>query len=735
MRNCRLVCYLPLVPTIPSHQLTILTPPTVDIRSKAIETPCFGQIGLSFDLSLTGVGPWTVWYDLVYQKAKPQRKSVLLTKPTDHIQIKPTNPGVYTVTFVQVQDSRYPDPVPIQGVSATQLFHAPSSVTLESHDEQLCLGDSAQFAVRVAGSGPWTLTYQLASKSVRTQQVLDNIRDAHYKFMTPPLNESGLHYVELQSVRDANGCTTELKIPGAKVEVYQQRPSASFYSEEFKTADEKDDAIALKMIGGQYTQIPVHFSGHPPFTVGVEFSEDTDGAWRPLAPFTSDSAKGHIRTAKPGTYRLTTIRDHVCTGSVSSPSRARLSTIPQPTVSISRVQGKSLSEFKQMPAEATAICQDEKASVGLTLSGKPPYAVRYRVDYDPCPTTIFKGSSCRVLSEARTFNLAQNAPLLELETAQAGAYVYTLQSVSDDHYSDLPLDDGERSFSLRIHSRPNIQARVASGPTHLCVNSALPKSRGVHLELDGAAPWTVHYDVTHDAGPVQGTVSSTEQTIRRSSVEFQSASVDFVPEDIALTDVGRYRLRLRNITDGNGCHRTLTEEQASQPVLEVIVSAQPDLALLGVVSGGVLRPDERSLSCVGDTIELVVQGIPPFRMDYVYEVNGTVQEHSMNLDGAGVTGGGGLFRDIRLFDHQQRREAGQASGNGVIAKKVRLRLIDEGVVRFRRICHGQSMDGSAGDGAHWCCKELTGVEHFVYGLPSARINAGRHGTDVIREGM
>ena len=697
----------------------------MEIRSKAIETPCFGQIGLSFDLSLTGNGPWTVWYDLVYQKGKPQRKNVLLSKPTDHIQIKPPNPGIYTVTFAQVQDSRYPEPIKIEGVSATQLFHAPSSVSLESYDKHLCLGDHSDIKLRLAGSGPWSLSYDIISGSSRSSHSLENVKESSLHFSTPALHEPGMHYVELKSVRDANGCTTDLRLSGIQIEVYDSRPTALFHREGYTAADAAfSDRISMKMVSGQWTFLPVHLSGQAPFTLEVEFSEDEGASWRKLAPFSIDRPDGKLKTAKPGIYRLVSIKDRVCSGQIQAPNHCYLSTIPKPLASVRQVKDLPFHEQREKNFEDVAVCQSEKVSVGFHVDGKAPYVLEYQVDYDPCPSTVFKGSKCRTITESKTFSSSQQDPSLDLATDLAGEYVYSLKTVSDEHYSKVALSGDDLSFRLRVHPHPNIYIPPMVATQHLCLHSPLPSSEGVRLELEGAGPWRVDYDFSMDSAPLHApgsAMSTTEKLLSSHTLVIPSSPYYFRPDGAGgnFSEVGRYRYRVRKVTDSNGCFRVLTEHEAADPILEIVVSPQPSLSVMGAETAA-NRVDERSISCAGEVVEIMVQGTPPFRMEYAFEANGTLQTKTLDLDDHANS----IFRsirDIKLFDHEH------GAMPNAIAKKVGLRFMEEGVLTLKQICHGKSEQ---------CCRTLEGVQqHFVYGIPSVMINAGRHGTDVIREGM
>lgn len=87
-----------------------------------IETPCFGHIGSRFDLTLTGVRPWHVTYEIQFENTPPTSKTVIVQNPSDRIDIKPPKPGLYTVKFISFQDSKFPAAIPIEGLTYTQVL-------------------------------------------------------------------------------------------------------------------------------------------------------------------------------------------------------------------------------------------------------------------------------------------------------------------------------------------------------------------------------------------------------------------------------------------------------------------------------------------------------------------------------------------------------------------------------------------------------------------------------------
>jgi hypothetical protein len=72
------------------------------------------------------------------------------------------------------------------------------------------------------------------------------------------------------------------------------------------------------------------------------------------------------------------------------------------------------------------------------------------------------------------------------------------------------------------------------------------------------------------------------------------------------------------------------------------------------------------------------------------------------------------------------------------SRSVVLKFTAVGILSLRRVCHagGRNADPDHGE----CCRELDQgssgpAQYWVHDFPAVTVNAGRHGVDVIREGM
>lgn len=666
---------------------------------------------MSFDLHLTGIAPWIVRYELSYEGKHPELKTAQLTRSSDRIEIKPPNPGVYTVRFLDVKDSSYPETIAIQADTFTKQFHPPSSASLSNdYRNQICIGESTSLKLSLSGTGPWILQYAILGPGLKSKQVL-NATSNQYQVVTPEFQAAGKYSIEFRSIQDANGCKSELNIPPAQIEVVEQRPTVAF------SGSHDHGSVSYRLASGSILDAPLVLDGLEPFNVELQFSENEDSQiWEQMAPITVNRRNNAIRLTKPGRYRLLSVKDRVCAGSAIEPKLATVKIIPKPTALIDGI--RKISTAKEHPTflKEVRVCPGEKAILSCHATGQGPFRLIYRVEYDPCPDSGFlKGTNCQKKHEDFNLNMAQQEAIIELQTPSPGLYTYSLISISDLHYQDVSLVTSQEtniSATIRVHPLPGIKLKPQR--RNVCVRSGLNPSLGLSMDVEGASPWILSYTVVCDRLGSVPAVAVGHQTEQK-DVTIRQSPFLFVPE-VNFTEVGVYRFYLHSIQDANGCKRSLSEAGDTESSLEVAVASEPSLSF---------EYSHSDYACVGEVINVKLQGVPPFTLDYSYEVKGVVlaKTVTVNDDEKGFFGGS-WFGSSR--DDGTSLQASQS-----ITKKIGLKFAEEGRLRLHKLCHGTQDAGSDG---RWCCKEYDGLEQNVYGLPSAKINEGHHAMELIREG-
>jgi nucleoporin POM152 len=241
-----------------------------------------------------------------------------------------------------------------------------------------------------------------------------------------------------------------------------------------------------------------------------------------------------------------------------------------------------------------------RAEQNLRFTGKAPFKASY---------TLAKGSQP---AERHQLASIQSRADLTLYTGSAGHHTYHFTGVGDSLYTDPDADglvaptSGRRGV-LRLEQDvfPLPSASFLHGPKHgFCVNDALASRSGddLILKLEGQSPFEVEIEVREE-----GHRSPKTFTIPGISTKEWPLVLPF-----DLHTPSAHSISIRRVQDANGCVRlvdsTVTKGAArtslSVPVAE-IASIAPVLPSID--------------ACVGDFLEYVVQGAPPFTVKYSFE--------------------------------------------------------------------------------------------------------------------
>lgn len=133
----------PVAPEHYSCTVLLIPPPQLSIQQTSIDSPCFGQTGLVFELIFTGSSPFTLWYTVQRDQRPAETHQKVWKHFHNRLEIQPEYPGVYTVAFTRFKDSKTPSYQPIQPPSVTiARIHAPSHANIIGHSSHVCVGDS-----------------------------------------------------------------------------------------------------------------------------------------------------------------------------------------------------------------------------------------------------------------------------------------------------------------------------------------------------------------------------------------------------------------------------------------------------------------------------------------------------------------------------------------------------------------------------------------------------------------
>jgi gliding motility-associated-like protein len=296
--------------------------PTASISGN--NTVCPGDEA-TFNVTLTGQGPWTYVYSI-----SGNGGPITVQSTSGNSPIVSNVPGTYTL--VSVSDANCAGTV--TGL-ATLANHTPPTAVMTGNPN-VCAGSGNGPLVTLSGQGPWTFNYSIngiAQNSITTSQ-------ANF---TIAAQESGLY--SLTSVQNAN-------CPGSV-----------------------SGALAVNVIPVPTAQITgggtVCEGGQSPFTVLLTGS----GPWNvqyaaggvPQPPL-NGIQNGHIfNSGVAGTYSIISVNDQNCPGQAIG-STAQLTVKPLP--------------HAQIVTNTNVICVGQQLNITFNMAGTPPYAITYVLGTD-----------------------------------------------------------------------------------------------------------------------------------------------------------------------------------------------------------------------------------------------------------------------------------------------------------------------------------------------------------------
>ncbi|KAJ3413508.1 hypothetical protein HDV05_007891 [Chytridiales sp. JEL 0842] len=554
-------------------------PPTIKVSAEPIEQSCVGAIGALVNVSLTGEPPFWIEYDEIYGNVRVGR-TAHLTKLRDTLSFKPSLPGTYIYEFKMVGDSVYTRGIPIEDVKITQIIHPQSVAWFTNAEKRIkCTKDTVDLNINVAGSGPWTITYEIIFESTKTQYVLDNVVENSFDISVPPLELPGTYVVGLINITDANGCSWPVESNDVNIEVLAIRPIAYFTCPK-----------TVPLLEGSASYLPLSLSGKPPFSIKY-FKHGNPSN---LLEVSNIADKDKLTVFEPGTYEIAEFHDAYCAGIVGTPSECSVKTIARPELEIPK---KEFFEKKDQRLLRKSICEGTEDVMDIIMTGKAPFNVRYDIDRVRESQRLEHVSS----ADEQVRGKLGRIPLL---TKEPGKYVYTFLSVTDDNYKSAHSQQPLYTLEQKVMRRPDAVFVDDRERVFQCLGDS--PDDGIKISLKGLPPFDLILELKHESHP--------RETIRLTNIT--ETSYNFKPPTLSTT--GKYNIQLVSLQDASGCEKTF-DRDSKVTSISVQVS---DVARIAS-----LNPES---VCVGDILTYTLQGTPPFTV--YYNFNGVEQEKVQIMD-------------------------------------------------------------------------------------------------------
>ncbi|GAA5994681.1 hypothetical protein JCM5350_007373, partial [Sporobolomyces pararoseus] len=594
---------------VPNSCTLILQPlPTLSTTFTPLHDLCSAPTGLLTTLHLTGVAPFTVSYTLTrLSGARPSstHHTHRLSHSRDELKLEP-GPGEWEVRFTQIED-RYYKKLPLKGLKGEYSTRIKVEEVAEARWREKektvhsCEGGTVGVEVDLKGSAPWTLEYSVVGQKPRLIEGIQ--KSPHYVEVDIPnlvSQQGGQFALSLESVLDSHGCRRPLTSPDLVVDVRRTKPTARFHG-----AEGKREVVIRE---GDEARVPVRLTGEGPWT--ITYSAPTSS--QPVS-FTAHQPNVDllIPSAPAGTYKLLSVRDKFCPGDVVE-TEWNVGILEKPKVGLSEKSGKK----KGGVIKREGVCQNKVDTVELTFQGKAPFKATY---------TLSKNSHSD--SRVHTLQAIQPRASLTLFTAEPGHHIYEITGVSDSLYTSTSSSGLVNPIKLEQDVWALPEAHFAHGAKHgFCVHDELASrsSDDLVLELSGQAPFAVELEVKEEGK--RGTKKFTVPEIKSHRWP--------VSLPYKLHTPNPHSIAVRRVVDAHGCESLFDSAPSSASSSALVPSSKlkrSNFALLSVSETATISPVSPQIDhCVGDFLDFVVQGSPPFTVKYEFEG----KKHSVPLKGS-----------------------------------------------------------------------------------------------------
>ena len=556
----------------------LFNPPEPDLSISAQNIPdkCAGNsVGLMVDLDLIGTPPFRIAYNIHRTGGRIVPKVEKIDRLRAQLELKPSEAGHYTYEFLDISDAVYnlrslksknlrleQDVKP----SASARFMEPRPT------HEACIEEPTSFEIHLLGEPPWTLEYELVHGRTRKKRKVENIRSDYYVLETEKLLNGGEHSLSLTSVTDVLGCKTFLE-QEAKINVRHQRPKASFGYLEGKRS-----TLTLE---SKKVNLPLRLSGEAPWTVSYRKIGDLpEVSFSKTMRHTNDVLEAEAQ----GIYKITDVRDAFCPGTVELLANSfEVIWISRPTLKIAA--GASV-ELKGDRYVKSAVCEGDQDSLGVSLTGNPPYHIKYQVQSNP------ERRSASVYSKDLKAGLGGAS--IKMDTSRAGLSEYQFTELSDHLYDHDRRKFSPISVQQRVYGRPSAAFAKPAREYKYCKEEETG-DEVIPITLVGVPPFSMEIGIRHHATARPEIVNIPHIDTHR---------YDFhIPHRVL--GLGTHGVTLRKVRDSHGCLRDTEFDGASVHV--------------NVVDTPSISPLESATDyCVGDRISYTLSGTPPFSIFYTF---------------------------------------------------------------------------------------------------------------------
>ncbi|KAJ3213068.1 hypothetical protein HDU67_003416 [Dinochytrium kinnereticum] len=432
---------------------------------------------LELEIALSGSGPWTVTYELMFDATKKQFVEKNVIDPTIKVKTPPLSaPGTYILDLIDITDANgcswqldTPDvTIEVLAQRPTVSFKCPRPLSLLD-------GSFVSIPINLAGRRPFSLKY-IEERSKTEKEILDASEIDGIR-----VSEAGFY--KLTDVKDKY-CAGVI-IPPTDCEVSLiPRPSVSIGASEYSNVLDGNH-IRRSVCEGSDDHLELLLSGKQPFSLTYThlFKNGATNKEKTVAleeKFTSKVARLALDTVHPGehVYRF----NHITDFNYKTVDGAT----PKDAISVlQRVVRKPNAVFVGSDDRLfQCVGDDAEGGIQLQLEGTAPFELVIELKHENYPRDIIR------VGNITTSSYRFKPPALN----STGRYKIQLVLIQDASGCERMFDRDAADTSVVV--QVSDVARISSlTPASVCVGDIITYT------LQGTPPFTVSYDF--DGGEVK----------------------------------------------------------------------------------------------------------------------------------------------------------------------------------------------------------------------------------------
>ncbi|KAH3900963.1 Pom152p SCDLUD_002425 [Saccharomycodes ludwigii] len=581
--------------------------PKVQVRSTPIEDKCVGQVGLNFDLTFSGVPPFTV-YTNIYKVDKLSGKRSLYNKVKQYSSgiryqytYTPVVEGDYEIVFTDISNQIFPEKLPLLPLKdynfKTSMRVKPDVKIVNNNNNnnnnnnrrKICLNSNSIIPIVLKGEAPFAINYDIIetfSNNRKSFELLD-VLDDHIEITTPEFNVGGNYILSIASITDKTGCTVLLSGKEVSFDVRRVVPKA-----EFNILQNGGNSVIIKE-GSSY-KLPLRLTGNAPFRVVYEHYKDGTLLGRKTARFASN-VNPELTFTDRGIYKLISMEDNECQGTIVGGEQTfEISYLPLPKLRVLDDSNK-ISKVNSYNYIKDGVCQGFEDLVEMYIDGLAPFVVCYDVI---SPSGKIQKQKIQVTTNYASIRLLNDEP---------GEYQVLIRNVYDMNYNEedikkLSINPREIQVVQVVHKLPSIRFVNNNKKFRTCLaNLYNAKNLLDPIQLtavSGTGPYTITFRIYHESSG--RTEYQTFSNIRREQgLQFQ------YEELYRKLSMGSHIITIDKIVEmDTGC----IGEDTSNSRITLYITDVPKITLL----------ESHLEYCVGDYVAYQLNGISPFEIRYQF---------------------------------------------------------------------------------------------------------------------